>query len=71
MSAVNLRAAVAVDGVMFAVSTDAHHTKELENMRWGVAQARKGWVPQKRIVNSLTKSEFMAWKAQKRDATAP
>jgi len=68
ISAVNLRAAVAVEGVMFAISTDSHHTRELDNMRWGVAQARKGWVPASRIVNSLTKSEFTAWKAQKRDA---
>lgn len=71
MSAANLRAAVAVEGVMFAVSTDAHHTAELGNMRWGVAQARKGWVPPNRIVNSLTKDEFTAWLARKRRATAP
>jgi DNA polymerase (family 10) len=69
MSAANLRAAVAIDGVMFAVSTDAHHTVELGNMRWGVALARKGWVPKSRIVNSLTKTEFMAWTARKRDTT--
>ena len=63
VSAPNLKAAVGVDGVMFAISTDAHHTTDLDNMQWGLAQARKGWVPQSRIVNSLTKSEFMAWMA--------
>lgn len=69
VSAANLRAAAAVDGVMFTISTDAHHTSELDNLRWGVAQARKGWVPANRIVNSLTNSEFMAWIAQKGAAT--
>ena len=61
LSSTNLRQAVAVDGVMFAVSTDAHHTSELANDVWGMAQARKGGVPISRIVNSLPKSEFMAW----------
>jgi DNA polymerase (family 10) len=68
MSAVNLKAGVGVEGVMFAISTDAHHAKELDNIRWGAALARKGWVPKDRIVNSLTKSEFMAWAARKRNA---
>jgi DNA polymerase (family 10) len=58
-----------VDGVMFAVSTDAHITTELGNMRWGAALARKGWVPPSRIVNSLTKPEFKAWIGPKRNAT--
>jgi DNA polymerase (family 10) len=69
MSAASLKAAVEVDGVMFAVSTDAHITTELGNMRWGAALARKGWVPPSRIVNSLTKTEFKAWIALKRNAT--
>ncbi|MDA2979172.1 MAG: DNA polymerase/3'-5' exonuclease PolX [Actinomycetota bacterium] len=61
LSATNLRKAMAVEGVMFAVSTDAHHTSEFANVEWGMAQARKGGVPISRILNSLPKSEFTAW----------
>ncbi len=66
LSAAALRELVTIDGVLFAISTDAHHTSELENLRWGVAQARKGWVESSRVVNSLPIGEFMAWKARKR-----
>lgn len=66
LSASHLRTAAAIDGVMFAVSTDAHHTSELANRAWGAAQARKGWVPAERVVNSLPIGEFMAWIGRKR-----
>lgn len=66
LSAAALRELVTIDGVLFAISTDAHHTSELENLRWGVAQARKGWVESSRVVNSLPIGEFMAWKGRKR-----
>lgn len=61
-----IRRAVAVDGLWFAISTDAHHTTELANVRWGVAQARKGLVPADRVLNSLPKAEFLALIAAKR-----
>lgn len=61
-----IRSALLVEGLMFSVSTDAHHTSELANARWGVAQARKGLVPVERVVNSLPKGEFLAFVATKR-----
>lgn len=61
-----IRKAMGVEGLLVAVSTDAHHTTELANVRWGVAQARKGWVPRERVLNSLTKPEFEAFIARKR-----
>jgi DNA polymerase (family 10) len=67
LSAANLRTAVGIEGVLFAVSTDAHHTSEIANSRWGAAQARKGWVPADRVVNSLPIGEFTAWMGQKRN----
>lgn len=66
LSAANLRKAINVEGVMFAVSTDAHHTSELANDQWGMAQARKGGVPISSIVNSLPIDEFMDWMGRKR-----
>ena len=61
-----IRKAMTFDGLMFAISTDAHHTTELENLRWGVAQARKGWVPAERVVNCLTLAEFTRFVDAKR-----
>jgi DNA polymerase (family X) len=44
--------AAAEAGVMLAISTDAHRLHELENLRLGVAQARRGWVTADQIVNA-------------------
>ncbi|MCL1594439.1 MAG: DNA polymerase/3'-5' exonuclease PolX [Actinomycetia bacterium] len=60
LPAAMLRKAVDVQGVMFTISTDSHRVAELENIRWGVSQARKGWVPRERVLNSLPKHEFLS-----------
>ncbi|MGI9667413.1 MAG: DNA polymerase/3'-5' exonuclease PolX [Acidimicrobiia bacterium] len=66
LSAPLIRKAMTFSGLMFAVSTDAHHTTELANVEWGVAQARKGWVPSERVLNCLTLAEFSSFVARKR-----
>jgi len=40
-------------GVKLAISTDAHSTEGLKLMRYGVAQARRGWLEGENIVNTL------------------
>jgi DNA polymerase (family 10) len=60
--------AVESSDVMFAISTDAHHTSAYANARWGVSQARKGWVPASRVVNTLEASAFMEWQDLKRNS---
>jgi DNA polymerase (family 10) len=44
--------AAAEAGVMLVISTDAHRLHELENLRLGVAQARRGWVTAEQVVNA-------------------
>jgi DNA polymerase (family 10) len=39
-------------GAMLAISTDAHAVAELGFMRWGVDQARRGWVTPDRVANT-------------------
>jgi DNA polymerase (family 10) len=39
-------------GVKVAISTDAHATEHLDFMRWGVAQARRGWLEAADVVNT-------------------
>lgn len=40
-------------GVKIAISTDAHNIIELENIKFGVATARRGWLEKKDVVNTL------------------
>jgi DNA polymerase (family 10) len=67
LSAPMIRQAMAVDGLMFSIATDAHHTSELANMRWGVAQGRKGWVTSERILNALDGDALTERLARKRE----
>jgi len=41
-------------GVMVAISTDAHAREELDFMRYGVYQARRGWLEAKDVLNTRT-----------------
>jgi len=45
-------------GAKFTVSTDAHHPKQLANMRYGVVTARRGWLGPDDILNTLDAGEF-------------
>jgi DNA polymerase (family 10) len=63
-----LRRAVETSEVMFAVSSDAHHTSAYANAQWGVAQARKGWVSASRVVNTFEAAAFMNWQDLKRNS---
>jgi DNA polymerase (family X) len=35
------------------VNTDSHHLSHLDNMVYGVAQARRGWVGPEQVLNTL------------------
>src|SRR5262249_44737556 len=41
-------------GVKVAISTDAHSVMDLEHMRFGIAQARRGWLEREDVVNTLS-----------------
>ena len=45
-------------GARFLINTDAHNVKGLDNMRYGVGTARRGWCEQTRVVNHLSAKEF-------------
>jgi len=52
--------------VTFVISTDAHHTRELARMEWGVLQATRGWVDPSRIANTWSKKKFLDWVGKRR-----
>jgi DNA polymerase (family 10) len=39
-------------GVMLAISTDAHNTPDLDFMRYGVFQGRRGWLEKRDVLNT-------------------
>jgi DNA polymerase (family 10) len=57
LSATHVRAAKA-KGAKFIVSTDAHHPKHLNNMRYGILTARRGGLAASDILNTQSKELF-------------
>jgi DNA polymerase (family X) len=45
-------------GIPFVISTDAHATGELANLRYGIAMARRGWVRRAEVLNTLGADAF-------------
>jgi DNA polymerase (family 10) len=45
-------------GARFTISTDAHHPKHLDSMRYGVVTARRGWLGPADILNTLPVERF-------------
>ncbi|MFW9799258.1 MAG: DNA polymerase/3'-5' exonuclease PolX [Candidatus Thorarchaeota archaeon] len=54
----NLRAAKRM-GLKIAINTDAHRTSELAFMKFGVFQARRGWLTKEDVVNTYTLNELL------------
>ena len=52
--------------VTFVISTDTHHTRELERMEWGALLATRGWVDSSRIANLWPRERFLGWLRERR-----
>jgi DNA polymerase (family X) len=63
LSDVNARAAVRA-GVRLVIDSDAHRVRTLQNMRWGVATARRGWVTREDVANTRAWAELQALRKQ-------
>ncbi len=47
--------------LVFVISTDAHHTSELDRMQWGTRHALRGWVDKAQVANTWDAKRFSAW----------
>ena len=47
-------------GVMLALNSDAHSDRQLENVRYAVAAARRGWIEPRNVLNALPLDQFLA-----------
>ena len=45
-------------GVKFTINTDSHSTSHLKFIRFGIGQARRGWLEKKDVLNALNLKEF-------------
>jgi len=45
-------------GIRFSISTDSHNCASLEYMKYGIYQARRGWVEKKDVINTLSLSKL-------------
>lgn len=54
---INSRAAKGM-GVKLVISTDAHSTTQFDYMRFGIGQARRGWVEKKNVINTRNLDEL-------------
>jgi len=53
-------------GILIAITTDAHSTVQLQNMRYGVLTARRGWLEAGDVLNSLSLPRLLKKLRQKR-----
>ena len=42
------------EGVLVAINSDAHSREDLDNLEWGIGQARRGWLGTDDVLNSRT-----------------
>jgi DNA polymerase (family 10) len=53
-------------GALLAINTDAHSVAQLELIRYGVFQARRGWIEARSVVNTWPWAKFSRWLGQRR-----
>jgi DNA polymerase (family 10) len=42
------------EGVLVSINSDAHSVMDFENLRYGVGQARRGWLEKSEVLNTRT-----------------
>jgi DNA polymerase (family 10) len=62
---INIKKAIEND-VKLSINSDAHHKEQLNYIRYGVAQARRGWAEKKDIVNTLSLESLLKLLKSKR-----
>jgi DNA polymerase (family 10) len=58
-------------GVVFVISTDAHHIDDLTRMQWGVRHAARGWLERQQVANTWPRQQFLDWATRKRRSGRP
>lgn len=56
-------------GVLLVINTDAHAAIHFDNIRYGVAMARRGWAEARHVLNTRSLNDLRAW--LRSDARSP
>ena len=48
------------EGVLIAIDTDAHSTRDYDHLKYGIGQARRGWLEAKDVLNTRPLGELQA-----------
>jgi DNA polymerase (family X) len=64
MSVDDLRRARLRD-VVFVLTSDAHHAKELERVEFATLNAERAWTPRERVVNAWPAEQLLQWTSEK------
>jgi DNA polymerase (family 10) len=46
------------EGVLISINSDAHSTFDFDNLRFGIGQARRGWLEKQNVLNTRSLSEL-------------
>jgi DNA polymerase (family 10) len=57
-------------GVKIAINTDSHSTEQLRFVRYGIDQARRGWLEKRHVLNTMTQTQLQSWLKQRRQSFA-
>lgn len=57
-------------GVKVVISTDAHEPRALGSMRFGVEQARRGWLEPGDVLNTMSVEAFRSWLGRRSESQA-
>lgn len=53
-------------GALFAINSDAHSLSQLEYIRYGIFDARRGWTEARSVVNTWTWTKLSSWLKKRR-----
>ncbi len=62
--------AVQNGGALLAINSDAHSTAQLEHIKYGVMQARRGWIESRTVVNTWPWNKLNRWLQERRRGRA-
>jgi DNA polymerase (family 10) len=52
-------------GVPVVINSDAHATRELAHVRFGIGIARRAWLGKEHVLNTLTADRIVAWREER------
>ena len=55
-------------GVPVSIDSDAHSPADFDNLRFGIGQARRGWLEKRDVLNTRSLPQLRQWLARQRRA---